>query len=287
MLLHFPLKYIYFVDSTQQYFKFIITQFNKFCFLKNRDFNHIYEKMYIKFYLKTKNGEIIYKNDPFFFTTFTSFNDIIFNFTTILSILFQVSVIYINLLKLTRRNKIIDIKKTISIKHDLENYLDLNTLFPRIILLNKKIKRVKHKIISEKKIIQNKFIENCVNLTEMIKQHFEERNSTNLERYGYLTPFTSQDGFFNSRIFYEEINFIQSYGRKVEKIFGKKSIFKNYKDIPDDNIFENNENNFDKDIETQKIVNNTSNNSKKLKQVIYSEKVLQLTCNITHFNVSI
>jgi hypothetical protein len=244
--------------------------------------------MYIKFYLKTKNGEIIYKNDPFFFTTFTSFSNIIVNFFTILSILLQVSVIYIYLLKLIMKNKMIDIKKSVSIKHDLENYLNLNTLFPRIVSSHKKIKREKHKIISEQKKIQNEFIENCVNLTNMIKQHFEDKNSSNLERYGYLTPFTSQEGFFNSRVFYYQRNFFNSYGRKIEKILGKKSsvIFKNYNENPIDDIFENNnENIFDKDNDTQKKDNNNVENSKELKQIIYSEKVLSLTCNISHFNV--
>ena len=49
LLLHFPIKYIFFVDSTQQYFKFLINQFNKYCYIKNRDFHDIYKKMYIKF----------------------------------------------------------------------------------------------------------------------------------------------------------------------------------------------------------------------------------------------
>ena len=288
LLLHFPIKYIYFVDSTQQYFKFLITQFNKYCYLKNRDFNHIYEKMYIKFYLKTKNGEIIYKNDPFFFITFTSFNNIIFNGLIILSILLQISFIYILFLKFCTNNKMIEIKKSVSIKHDLEKYLNLNTLFPRITLSHKKIKREKHNVISEQKKIQNEFIKNCVNLTNMIKQHFEDKNSSNLERYGYLTPFTSQKGFFDSRVYYYEYHFFKSYGRKVEKILGKNTIFKNYKDDIDD-IFDNDDN-YDKDKDDiDKIVKKDNNitNSKELKQIIYSEKVLSLTCDISSFNVMV
>ena len=107
----------------------------------------------------------------------------------------------------------------------------------------------------------------------MIKQHFEDINSSNLERYGYLTPFTSQEGFFILQYY---IIKIISLIIMVEKILGKSSvIFKTYKDDinENDDIFRNsNDNIFDKDIDTQKEDNNITN-SKELKQVIYSEKV--------------
>lgn len=37
MFLYFPVKFLYFVDSTQQYFKFLIIQFNKYCILDPKE----------------------------------------------------------------------------------------------------------------------------------------------------------------------------------------------------------------------------------------------------------
>ena len=44
MFLYFHIKFLYFVDSTQQYFKFLITQFNKYCmFASERGFENIFK----------------------------------------------------------------------------------------------------------------------------------------------------------------------------------------------------------------------------------------------------
>lgn len=74
VIYQFPVKFIYFVDSTQQYFMFLITQFNKYGFLKNVGFKNILKKMYLKFSLLTKDNETIYKNDPIFYTLYGTIN---------------------------------------------------------------------------------------------------------------------------------------------------------------------------------------------------------------------
>ena len=85
--LDFPTNYIFFVDSTREYFKFLILQFNKYCYLALQDEDIIYENMYIKFSLQTEEGEIIYRNDPFFFTTFTNMNIILYRFLLVFGII--------------------------------------------------------------------------------------------------------------------------------------------------------------------------------------------------------
>lgn len=289
----FPIKFIYFVDSTQQYFMFLITQFNKYCFLKNVGFKDILSKMYLKFSLITKDNEIIYKNDSFFYTLYGTINPKLLRLLTIISSLLHLTLILVCILKKKFKYRLIDIKKTISIKHNLEEYLNLNTLFPKIIKENKKIKRENHEVISDRKSIQNKFIQECVNLTEKIKERAEDLSNTHYDKVfrsdcgreasGYLTPFYQSDGFSQSKHIYEYEEFRKFYGTKVEKILGKSEdeIFINFEimDEPDEIIpFNSSHNN---------IIHNTTNQSsgqrekiKNLTQVIYTEKTLSLKCTI-------
>ena len=294
----FPIKFIYFVDSTQQYFMFLITQFNKYGFLKNVGFKDILEKMYLKFSLLTKDNETIYKNDPFFYTLYGTINLTRLRIFVIISSLLHLVPILVCKLNRKFSTKIIDIKKTISIKHDLEEYINLDTLFLKVVKSNKKIKRENHKVISDKKTIQNQFIQECVNLTEQIKEIADDlsnnhrdkvfRSDCGIEASGYLTPFYQTSGFSQSKNIYSTKDFHRFYGTKVEKILGKteEEIFKNFEMMGDEEdllipVGHSNNN----------MTHNTYNKgagqkerSKNLTQVIYTENTLSLKCNINkHF----
>lgn len=174
MFLYFHIKFLYFVDSTQQYFKFLITQFNKYCmFASERGFENIYKKMYLKFSLTTKDKEIIYKNDPMFSKMYSTFNNKNLKILIYIGILTQLSPIIVKIINSKYKRKIVEIKKTVSIKHNLESYLQLNSLFPRITLSDQKLKREVGELISDKDSIQKEFIKECNNLCEKIKQRIE------------------------------------------------------------------------------------------------------------------
>lgn len=310
--INFPLKYLFFVDSTQQYFKFLITQFHKYCIVKNRS-SSITEKMFIKYYLKTENDEIIYKNDPFFQTSFFTFKPRLYNIISILLLLTQSSTLF-TLIANYFKSKIIEIKKTVSIMHNLEEYLKIENLFPRIILSNKKIRREKCEVINEKEIIKKQFNKICIDLTEKIKQEMKDDETKekkpvinavyNYEIKGYLTPFSSKYGF-DSLIFYCDLEFQQTYGRKIPKIFKETNIPEFYsfqtgneegiKDIlghfKDNNYKEeDNENEIINDIKDEDnniISTNYSKNEKKMRQVNYSERTLTLKCIIRKDSVEV
>ena len=198
----FPLKFLYFVDSTQQYFKFLITQFNKYCYVKDRGFSRdIFERMYLKFSLKTKDNEIIYKNDPMFRSTFTGYNPKSLTIISIVSIFTLLSPIVIPILNRKFKIKMIDIKKTVSIKHDLETYLNLDSLFPRFVKSNKKIKREKHQVILDKDSIQKDFKKICIDLNEQIIEVLNnnydryDNPDIDMEKEGKLVPFDISYGY--------------------------------------------------------------------------------------------
>jgi len=294
----FPIKYIYFVDSTQQYIMFLITQFNKYCFLKNVGFKHIYEKMYLKFSLLTKDNETIYKNDLFFYTCYGTINRKCLILYAIISSLLHLAPLFIRKLKKKFSKKIIDIKKTISIKHDLEEYINLDTLFLKVVKSDKKIKRDNHKVISDKKTIQNQFIQECVNLTEQIKEiagdlsknHRDRvfRSDCGIEASGYLTPFYQTSGFSQLTNLYFTKDFILIYGTKVEKILGKPQdkIFKNFEIRGDeeDLLIPVGPSNDSMTHFTYNEGTAQKERSKNLTQVIYTEKTLSLKCTINkHF----
>lgn len=223
IIYQFPIIFIYFVDSTYQYFMFLITQFNKYCFLKNIGFKDILSKMYLKFSLITKDNEIIYKNDEFFYTLYGTINHKNLRLLVIISSLLHLCPILVCMLNKKLKNRLIDIKKTISIKHNLEEYLNLNTLFPKIVKDNKKIKREKHQIISDIKTIQNQFIQECINLTDKIKEradylsksHHDKvfRSDCGLEASGSLTPLD----FVNLNIYLVMMNFMNFMAQKFKK----------------------------------------------------------------------
>ena len=290
----FPIKFIYFVDSTQQYFMFLITQFNKYGFLKNVGFKDILEKMYLKFSLLTRDNETIYKNDPFFYTLYGTINLKRLRIFAIISSLLHLAPFLVCKLNRKFLKKIIDIKKTISIKHDLEEYIDLDTLFLKVVKSDKKIKRENHKVISDKKTIQNQFIQECVNLTEQIKEIADDlsnnhrdkvfRSDCGIEASGYLTPFYQTSGFSQSKNVYETKEFLRFYGTKVEKILGKSEneIFSNFEMWGDeeDLLIPVGHSNYNMTHNTNNKGAGQKERSKNLTQVIYTENTLSLKCTI-------
>ena len=234
----FPIKFLYFVDSTQQYFKFLILEFYKYCQFKSRMYYGFYDRMYLKYYFETNDNQIIYKNDSFFFTTFTTINKfkiyLIFGF----GILTQLSPIFIFISNCIIKGKLIDIKKTVSIKHDLEKYLNLDVLFLKFINPDIEIKREIHNPISDRESIQEKFKQECINIYNMkidylnvLKKSFRNKFNPDLEieRQGYLTPFSIFSTFYNGFQYHKISDFYIYYG-KVKKIFGveEKDIFRNF-----------------------------------------------------------
>ena len=94
------------------------------------------------------------------------------------------------------KKKMIEIKKTVSIKHDLENYLNLDALFLKIITkIDINVERQKHEVISDKDSIQNEFIQDCVKITERTR----EMNDSPLELKGKLVPYHPSTGFIKSK----------------------------------------------------------------------------------------
>lgn len=187
----------------------------------------------------------------------------------------------------------IDIKKTISIKHDLEEYLNLDTLFPKIVKSNKKIKRESHKVISDKKTIQNQFIEECRNLTEQAKEVADElsHNHRNrvfasdygIEASGHLTPFYQSSGFSNSKKIFSTDDFLLLYGTKVTKILGEpeERIFQNFEIMDEEEgLFPIHSSNNNMIHNTYNKGNSQKERSKNLTQVIYTENTLTLKCTI-------
>ena len=309
MFLYFPLKFLYFVDSTQQYFKFLITQFNKYCMFDSEEgFKDIYKKMYLKFYLTTKDKEIIYKNDPMFSEMYLTFKNRKLNFLIYFGIFTQLSPIIVKIINSKYKRKIVEIKKTVSIKHNLESYLKLDSLFPRITLSNQKLKREVGELISDKDSIQKEFIKECNNLCEKIIQKIEyyldgkpcffkrflaDSYDLQLERDGYLTPFNVNYGFSQSKKIYELKDFYDIYGRKVEKILKRNpnDVFKNFRQVYEcdfDDSFNYHKVRGSNNVNGNKVINNQVQNPEKgsiLKQVVYTEKTLTLTIDINKHNV--
>lgn len=309
MFLYFPVKFLYFVDSTQQYFKFLIIQFNKYCmFDSKRGFEGIYKKMYLKFYLTTKDKEVIYKNDPMFSKMYSSFNNRNLKILIYLGIFTLLSPIIVKIINSKYKRKIVEIKKTVSIKHNLENYLKLDSLFPRITLSDQKLKREVGELISDKDSIQKEFIQECNNLCEKIKRKIEyyidgepcffpgflaDSHDLELERDGYLTPFHSNSGFSQSKNVYELKDFYKIYGRKIEKILKRNpdDVFQNFRQVLShdfDDSFNYNVSMGSNNAKGNKVINNNAQNLEKpriLKQVVYTEKTLTLKIDINKHNV--
>ena len=335
IIMKFPIKFVYFVDSTQQYFKFLIKEFYKYCVLKERSYVYLFDKMYLKYSLQTKDNTIIYKNDPFFYTNFTTMNVIKLNILNIFGAFTLLTPIIILFLKKTVKKKLIDIKKTISIKHNLEEYLNLNILFPKFISGKKIIKREIHPVISDRESIQEEFKQNCINIYKKKIEYLNRRkeferklyDDDEIERQGYLTPFTMSGEYSQIIHYFSNSQFYYYYGTKVKKIFGKdeRDIFRNFfgmikkanhmridkfkenvdyyynlydndgkkKDIYNYNYNYNNSNNlfitdyksYDNDLDDENNeINETyenNDNYENLKQVIYSEKCLTLTIDIS------
>ena len=290
---YFHLNYLYFVDSTREYFKFLVGQWSKYCYLSNNGYREIYSKMYLKFSLITIDNEIIYKNDPIFCNKYTTINIIFLWFLFIIFALLQLTGIIYLILKLFTCY-IIDIKKTVSIKHNLEEYINLDYLFPKV--TNKTIKRVIHEVISERETIQKEFIQMCVDLTEKTRKFKQSQ----LELEGYLIPFSVFSGLYVSKSYNIEC-FYDTYGTKVEKILGIKpsKIFRKFNISSYDNELsyfndddENDENEDDYNdrkakINTKHSSSNTTGNVGTLKEVIYKEKVLSLKCKINKQTVMV
>jgi hypothetical protein len=293
LIIDFPLNNIYFLDSTKQYLMFLMVQFNKYCFYKNNGtFRNILSKMYIKFYLKTQENIIIYKNDPFFHTSFVTKNSCIFIFFMYLFIILQFGIPFIKLIQFFFY-KIRHIKKAISTKNNFETYINLDSLFPRIIESDKKIKRNKHDVISDRESVQKELIDDCTKLTEMIKEEIEKIDYSGTrcevpkairdnEARGKLMPFSCSSGYYTLYEF--NINsFYECYGKKVKKILGisegkifTSSCKKDYEDEDEgDNIRDYNNNNYNNNINR-----NQGKEDNSIKQVIYKEKTLTLKCNL-------
>ena len=334
IIMLFPIKFLYFVDSTQQYFKFLILEFMKYCFLEENSYSNLYRKMYFKYSLQTKDGQIISKNDSFFNTYFTTINKVKLYLINFFGAFTLLSTIIILILKRIIKIKLIDIKKTVSIKHNLEEYLNLDMLFPKFINGSQEIKREKHAIISDRKSIQEEFKQECINIYNKKVKYLNEWKKyqskkldpdIEIERQGYLTPFNDQTFFSLSFHYFSNCEFYCFYGTKVKKIFGKdeNDIFRNffsiikmnhlmnrvkfkenvdyyynlydyngkYKDNYNDYIYSNDNNfiktdynsNNNEDYDDDENNNdNNDNNYENLKQVIYTEKCLILTIDISH-----
>ena len=292
LFLEFPLKNLFFVDSTKQYFKFLILQFNKYCYLHNNGYDRIYTQMYLKFCLHTADNEIIYRNDPFFFTSFTTMNLFCFYTTLMISIFTLLSPLFYLVWKCLCKRKVIEIKKTVSIKNDLENIFDLDALFLKIVTsTDVNVSRQKHEVISEKVSIFQEFIQICVEITEKTR----EVKNCQLEIEGKLVPFNVQSGL-NQNSSWLIKDFEYAYGTKVEKILGVKvkSIFINFNASYSNELYyqegggdsddeESNENHKHRRINTH---SNNIENEKSLRSVTYTEKILSITCHIGKPTVS-
>ena len=315
--IYFPLKYLFFVDSTKEYFKFLITQFHKYCRVKStNDIGFEYEKMHLKYYLKTKSNEIIDKNDPFFINCYFTCQPKYYSIISIILLLTQSSTIF-GLLLDYFKTKIIEIKKTVSIKNNLEEFLNLKKLFLRIILSNKKIRREKTEIIGEKEAKKKEFIDLCVDLTNKIKKEMIEDESKekkpikkviyDKETKGYLTPFNCKCGY-DSFLYYSPLQFEKSYGTKTKKILGNSNFYniidddpylslqqkteiykKEFENLGGDifeNKFSNDINIDDHDNDNNNIKSNENNKNdkikkQKIKQIIYTERTLILKIMIS------
>lgn len=318
--IYFPLKYLFFVDSSKQYFKFLIAQFHKYCRVKSsNDSTFKYEKMYIKYYLKTKNNDIIDKNDPFFKNCYFTCQPKYYSIISIILLITQSSTVF-GLLLDYFKTKIIEIKKTVTIKKNLEEFFNLKKLFLRVILSNKKIKREKTEIIGEKETKKKEFIDLCVDLTEKIKKEMNDDESNEKkpilkviyhnEAQGFLTPFNCKCGF-DSLVYYHPFNFEESYGTKTKKILGDSNF---YNIIDDDltmqqkieiykkefenlggEIFQNkfsndinlNDDNDDDNIKINEKDKNDKIENKKMRQITYTERTLTLKITIRTDSVEI
>jgi len=235
----FPIKFLYFVDSTQQYFKFLILEFYKYCQFKSGRYSGNYNNMYLKYYFETNDNQIIYKTDPFFFTTFTTINKFKINLIFACGILTQLSPILIFISNFIIKGKLIDIKKTVSIKHDIEKYLNLDALFLKFINADIEIKRQTHNPISDRESIQEKFKKECINIYNMkidllndLRKPYGNKFNPDLEieRQGYLTPFSIYSTFYYGFEYFKIEDFYIYYGTKVKKIMDieEKEIFRNF-----------------------------------------------------------
>ena len=74
--------------------------------------------MYLKFYLTTKDKEVIYKNDPMFSKMYSSFNNRNLKILIYLGIFTLLSPIIVKIINSKYKRKIVEIKKTVSIKHN-------------------------------------------------------------------------------------------------------------------------------------------------------------------------
>ena len=283
LFLDFPLKYIYFVDSSREYFKFLINQFNKYCFLELKDERTYYSHMYMKFVLHTEDGKTFNRTNSFFFTTFTTMNIILYRIILIFSNVTLTTPILYLIFKCCMKRRIIDIKKVISLKHDLEQYLNLDSLFFKIIS-NVQLQRTKHEPISDKDTIMEEFINECVEMTEKVKNiTFMEK-----EQEGYLLPFNSY-GWFLSRESWDIEKFEKYYGKKAEKILKrkKKDIFKIDNRLIVNELESMEDKNEDDEDDSNLISGEEYNSNKKpLRKVVYKESILVLTFNISKSSVS-
>lgn len=239
---------------------------------------------------------------------YSTFNNKNLKILIYIGILTQLSPIIVKIINSKYKRKIVEIKKTVSIKHNLESYLQLNSLFPRITLSDQKLKREVGELISDKDSIQKEFIKECNNLCEKIKQRIEyylkgeprfftrfcaDSYDLELERDGYLTPFIFNSGFTQSKHIYELKDFYEIYGRKIEKILKRNpnDVFKNFRQVYEsdyDDSLNYHGNRGSNNVNGNKGINNKLQKPEKgsiLNQVIYTEKTLTLTINNNKQNV--
>jgi len=201
-------------------------EFYKYCQFKSGRYSGNYDSMYLKYYFETNDNQIIYKTDPFFFTTFTTINKFKINLIFACGILTQLSPILIFISNFIIKGKLIDIKKTVSIKHDIEKYLNLDAFFLKFINADIEIKRQTHNPISDRESIQEKFKQECINIYNMkidllndLKKPYGNKFNPDLEieRQGYLTPFSIYSTFYYGDEYFKIEDFYIYYGTKVKK----------------------------------------------------------------------
>ena len=138
----------------------------------------------------------------------------------------QLSPILIFISNFIIKGKLIDIKKTVSIKHDIEKYLNLDALFLKFINADIEIKRQTHNPISDRESIQEKFKQECINIYNMkidllndLRKPYGNKFNPDLEieRQGYLTPFSIYSTFYYGFEYFKIEDFYIYYGTKVKK----------------------------------------------------------------------
>ena len=103
-------------------------------------------------------------------------NIILYRFLLVFGIITLLIPVFFTIFKYCLKNKVIEIKKAISIKHDLEQYLNLDTFFLNVINSETLFQRIKNAPISDKDTIKENFKKECIEMTQRVLSNFQFKN---------------------------------------------------------------------------------------------------------------